>query len=438
MCSYAVLSERFACQFSLQVSDGTAPLEVGKLLGDYSILALELNDKCGIEEELKAVRKIGVPVHQQVAYVAKLAVNKKAVLQSNPLVGHVAALSVSISPEDESHPALVDTWLAIVKNMNMDCGEQGISSDISRIVIETCRKWNLKNPIQGMVEECEVLAKNDNKAPRVYKVSGWLARHASSLLDPPSLLKLLRIVTPRRAFAEDWKPRVKELDSLKLALPDFVRALIALKDFQSNVTVKRYLEDILQIYIPIPEWLRKDYSHPLGFLLAGGDVQEQVRAVVIVKLRKIAEKGKELQKTWVITSRVLQFIEFTAKSRAVNQQVIEHFFPLFLDLVSIDISLRQSVQNLLIQSLNQDLNLILEMLKEHVVKELHKDPSRNFALLRAFTKIDIRLGQNMIRPVIQEVNRIEKQRGGFPDQKLKKNLDDFENTVYGDKRLGRS
>ena len=78
------------------------------------------------------------------------------------------------------------------------------------------------------------------------------------------------------------------------------------------------------------------------------------------------------------------------------------------------------------------------MLKEHVVKELHKDPSRNFALLRAFTKIDIRLGQNMIRPVIQEVNRIEKQRGGFPDQKLKKNLDDFENTVYGDKRLGRS
>merc|ERR1711953_470266 len=237
--------------------------------------------------------------------------------------------------------------------------------------------------------------------------------------------------------AEDWKPRVKELDSLKLALPDFVRALIALKDFQSNVTVKRYLEDILQIYIPISEWLRKDYLHPLGFLLAGGDVQEQVRAVVI-KLRKIADKGKELQKTWMITSRVLQFIEFTAKSRTVNQQVIEHFFPLFLDVVSIDISLRQSVQNLLIQSLNQDLNLILEMLKEHVVKELHKDPSRNFALLRAFTKIDIRLGQNMIRPVIQEVNRIEKQRGGFPDQKLKKNLDDFENTVYGDKRLGRS
>ena len=186
------------------------------------------------------------------------------------------------------------------------------------------------------------------------------------------------------------KPRVKELDSLKLALPDFVRALIALKDFQSNVTVKRYLEDILQIYIPIPEWLSKDYVHPLGFLLAGGDVQEHVRAVVIVKLKKIAEKGKELQKTWVITSRVLQFIELTAKSRAVNQQVIKHFFPLFLDLVSIDKSLRQSVQNLLIQSLKQDLNLILEMLKEHVVKELHKDPSRNFVLLRAFTKIDIK------------------------------------------------
>ena len=347
MCRYAVLSERLACHFSLQVSDGTAPLEVGKLLGDYSILALELNDKCGIEEELKAVRKIGVPVHQQVAYVAKLAVNKKAVLQSNPLVGHVAALSVSISPENESHPALVDTWLAIVKNMNMDCGEQRISSDISRIVIETCRKWNLKNPIQGMVEECEVLAKYENKAPRVYEVSGWLARHASSLLDPPNLLKLLRIVTPRRAFAEDWKPRVKELDSLKLALPDFVRALIALKDFQSNVTVKRYLEDILQIYIPMSEWSGKDYSHPLGFLLAGGDVQEQVRAVVIVKLKKIAEKGKELQKTWMITTRVLQFVQLTAKSRAVNQQVIEHFFPLLLDLVSIDPSLRRSVGSML-------------------------------------------------------------------------------------------
>merc|ERR1719474_2645737 len=322
--------------------------------------------------------------------------------------------------------------------MNMDCGEQGISSDISRIVIETCRKWNLKNPIQGMVEECEVLAKDENKAPRVYKVSGWLARYASSLLDPPSLLKLLRIVTPRRAFAEDWKPRQKDLNSLKMALPDFVRALIALKDFQSNVTVKRYLEDILQIYIPIPAWLRKDYSHPLGFLLAGGDVQQHVRAVVIVKLRKIAEKGKELQKTWMITSRVLQFVECTAKSRAVSQQVIEHFFSLFLDLVSIDVSLRQSVQNLLIQSLKQDLNLILEMLKEHVVKELHKDPSRNFALLRAFTKIDIRLGQNMIKPAIQEVRRIEKQRGGFLDQKLKQNLDEFENTVYGDDRLGRS
>lgn len=167
-------------------------------------------------------------------------------------------------------------------------------------------------------------------------------------------------------------------------------------------------------------------------------MQEQVRAVVIVKLKKIAEKGKELQKTWMITTRVLQFVQLNAKSRAVNQQVIEHFFPLLLDLVSIDESLRKSVQNLLIQSLKQDINLILEMLKEHVVKELHKDPSRNFALLKAFTKIDIRLGQNMIKPVTQEVSRIEKQRGGFLDQKLKKQIDEFENTVYNDDRLWRS
>ena len=88
--------------------------------------------------------------------------------------------------------------------------------------------------------------------------------------------------------------------------------------------------------------------------------------------------------------------------------------------------------------MKQDFNLILEMLKEHVVKELHKDPSRNFALLKAFTKIDIRLGQNMIKPVTQEVSRIEKQRGGFLDQKLKKQIDEFENTVYNDDRLWRS
>ena len=65
-------------------------------------------------------------------------------------------------------------------------------------------------------------------------------------------------------------------------------------------------------------------------------------------------------------------------------------------------------------------------------------PSRNFALLKAFTKIDIRLGQNMIKPVTQEVSRIEKQRGGFLDQKLKKQIDEFENTVYNDDRLWRS
>ena len=82
---------------------GTAPLEVGKLLAGFSCLALQLKDERGIEKEVEAVRKAGVPTLQQLTYFQELIPNQKAVSEASMLLSHVAALAVHIPPSSKGH-----------------------------------------------------------------------------------------------------------------------------------------------------------------------------------------------------------------------------------------------------------------------------------------------------------------------------------------------
>ena len=51
-------------------------------------------------------------------------------------------------------------------------------------------------------------------------------------------------------------------------------------------------------------------------------------------------------------------------------------------------------------------------------------------LLDGFAKMQPELGRSLIKPLQKEVDRIDQQRGGIPDQRLKNHLDIFETKVY--------
>jgi len=419
-----------------RVSNGTAPLEVGQLLADYSCLALQLDE--GIEKEVKVVRDYRVPTLQQVAYFQKLTAHQKAVSLANMLLDHVAALSVHISPSSEGHPALLDTWQTVVEILNMRADEEVAKDrDLSRVVMDKCVRWGLRDPLQHMVIECEVLAKKsvNFNMPRVYRVSGWLVRHANTMLHSSSLNSLHKLVTPRNGFGDDWKPKVEELGSLSLALPDYLRGLASLQDFLSNKTAQRFLEEILKVYIKVPEW-PADSRHPFAFLLTT-EMEEDVREVVLLKLLNLAMEGSKLKKNWGVTNSVLKLIRLSVANRLVMVQVHTIFFPFLLELVARNDSLagdvknpRQCAQNLLSVFVKQDSSSVLDFLKEHIVKELHGDYQRKFNILAGFVKMKPELGRPLIKPLQKEVDRINKQSGGFPDPKLKNHLITFEDSVY--------
>ena len=391
----------------------------------------------GIKKEVEAVRDFRVPTLQQLAYFQKLTAHQKAVSVANMLLVHVAALSVHISPLSEGHPALLDTWQTVMGILNMRADEENPKDrDLSRVVMDKCVSLGLRDPLnEGMVEECKTLARkgvNFNMA-RVYRVSGWLVRHASTMLD--SLTALLHIVTPHFALAEDWKPKVEELGSLSMALPDFLRGLASLQDFQSNKTAQRYLKDIVDIYIKVSQW-PADNRHPFALLLTT-EVEENVREVVLVKLLDLAREGSKLKKNWAVTNSVLKLIRLSVANRLVMVQVQTIFFPFLLDLVARNDSLagdvknpRQCAQNLLSLFVKQEPSSVLDLLKEHVVKELCGDYQRKFNILAGFVKMKPELGRLLIKPLQWEVDRINKQSGGFPDPKLKNHLLKFEDSVY--------
>ena len=106
-----------------QVESKTAKLDVGKLLGDYSCLALELEGVRVVEEEMSKMRDgrgRGVPTLQQLAYLQRLAGNEKARSLENLILNHIAALAVHHgSPTSHGHSMLVDTWQSIVEVLEM-------------------------------------------------------------------------------------------------------------------------------------------------------------------------------------------------------------------------------------------------------------------------------------------------------------------------------
>ena len=412
-------------------------------MGEYSCLALQLGDGRGFEKEVEAVRKAGVPTLQQLAYFQELIPNGLlAVSEASKLLVHVAALSVHISSSSEGHTELVETWQTIVKILNMGVDEEDIGDrDLSRVALDKCVKWGLMEPLtKGMVEECKTLAKKgvNFNMPRVYRVSGWLVRHASTMLESSTLATLLNMVAPQCALADDWKPKVEELSSIALALPDFVRGLVSLEDFQSNSTAHRYLGDILEIYIRVSQW-PADNRHPFAFLLTA-EVEEQVRGVVLVKLLDLAMKGSRLKKNWGVTTNVLKLIRLNVSSSLVMLQVQTIFFPFLLNLVARNDSLVGDVKNqknprlcaldLLFFFVKQESSSVLDLLKEHVVKDLCGDYPRKFDLLSRFVRMRPELGRPLIKPLQAEVERIDKQRGGIPDLKLKNHLQNFEDAVY--------
>ena len=411
-------------------------------MADYSCLAFELGDLGRVREEVNAVRKvsvdrirINVPTLQQLAYFHKLAAHPKVVSEADMLFIHVAALTVHISPASPGHSDLGETLQTVVKILNMEVGEENPKDrDLSRVAMDKCVRWGLKEALEGMVDECKVLVDkkgvNFNK-PRAYRVSGWLVRHASTMLESSSLQSLHHIIAPRCAFAEDWKPKLEELSSLALALPDFMRGLASLEDFHCNTMAHRLLGEVLKIYMPVSQW-PADHRHPFAFLLTA-EVEEQVREVVLVKLFNLAKEGSQLTKNWGITNKVLKLIRANVgSSRVAMLQVQTIFFPFLLQLIGRDDSLggdpKISALKLLFYIVQQESSSVLDWLKEHFVKDLCGDYRWN--LLVGFAKMQPELGRSLIKPLQKEVDRIDQQRGGIPDQKLKNHLDLFEIKVY--------
>ena len=123
-----------------------------------------------------------------------------------------------------------------------------------------------------------------------------------------------------------------------LFMTDFMRGLISMRDFQTNTMAHRYLGEILQIYIRVSQW-PADSRHPFAFLLTA-ETGEQVREVVLVKLLNLAMEASKLKKNWGASTNVLKLIRSNVASRP-----------------------------------------ILDLLKEHVVKDLCGDYLRKFDLL---------------------------------------------------------
>jgi len=261
-------------------------------------------------------------------------------------------------------------------------------------------------------------------------------RHASTMLESSSLQSLHHIIAPRCAFAEDWKPKLEELSSLALALPDFMRGLASLEDFHCNTMAHRLLGEVLKIYMPVSQW-PADKRHPFAFLLTA-EVEEQVREVVLVKLLNLAKEGSHLKKNWGITNKVLKLIRSNVgSSMVVMLQVQTIFFPFLLQLVGRNDSLvgevmnpKKCAQDLLYYLVKLDSRSVLDWLKEHIVKDLCGDYPRKFDLLRRFVDMKPELGHSLIKLLQKEVDRIDEQRGGIPDHKLKNHLVEFEDHVY--------
>ena len=162
-------------------------------------MALQLKDERGIEKEVEAVRKAGVPTLQQLAYFQELIPNQKAVSEASMLLSHVAALAVHIPPSSKGHTALVETWQTVMGNLKIRIAEENTGDrDLSRVVMDTCVRWGMRDTLQDMAEECKALAKKgvNFNMPRVYRVSGWLVRHASTMLESSTLATLLNMVAP--------------------------------------------------------------------------------------------------------------------------------------------------------------------------------------------------------------------------------------------------
>ena len=422
-------------------------------MADYSCLALELNDWTRVIEEVNAVRRLdpdrkveprnlkGVPALQQLAYLEKLSAHPDVVPEANFFLIHVASLSVHISPDCPGHSELGKTWKRLVKLLNIEEEDEENTQDrdLSRVTMDLCVRLGLTNALEGMVNECTVLV--DKKSvninmKRAYTVSGWLVRHVSTILNTSSLKSLHHIFAPSYALAEDWKPKVEELSSLALALPDFMRGLASLEDFQANTTTHRYVEEILRIYIRVPQW-PSDQHHPFAFLMTS-EVKRHVREVVLTKLLNLARKNSKLKKDWDITINVLKLIRSNVVSRVVMLQVQNIFFPFLLQLLCRDDFLSGDVGNpkhcakdLLCYIVKQDFSLVLDWLEEHIVKNLCGDYPRKFGLLgRLVDDIKPELGKSLIKPLQREVDRIDKQRGGVSDQKLRTHLVKFEDDVY--------
>ena len=423
-----------------QVESKTAKLDVGKLLGDYSCLALELEGVRVVEEEMSKMRDgrgRGVPTLQQLAYLQRLAGNEKARSLENLILNHIAALAVHHgSPTSHGHSMLVDTWQSIVEVLEMNDNEENPEDgDISWVVMHKCVSRGKRDALLSMVVALTLALKGANFKPRVYKVSGWLVRYASNVLqsrrgEESPLNSLVNIVAPQGALAKEWKPKAEELSSLALSLPDFMGGLVALPNFQSNISAQRKVRELLQIYTPV--W-QVDDRHPFVFLLTA-EVEENVREVVLTIILDLTKEMLD-EKNLGVTTSLLKLIKFSAKCRVVlvQEQVLTKFFRFLLDLAGRNYH-ESDVKNLNNQLLHlfveQNPILVRELLKEHVVRNLYPDYQRNFDLLGGFVRIKATLVRELLDPLIEEVKKIEMQIGGSAAADLKNSLATFETSVY--------
>ena len=114
-------------------------------------------------------------------------------------------------------------------------------------------------------------------------------------------------------------------------------------------------------------------------------------------------------------------------------QVQTIFHPFLLQLVSRKDSLvgdnpKTSALELLFTLVQLESSSVLDWLKKNIAEDFGGDYL--WSMLHSFAKRQPESARSLIKPLQREVDKIDEQRGGIPDQRLKTHLVNFENNVY--------